>query len=65
MGFIAGPIIGYMYEWSPYIPYIFMGVLMVALFLYMWLSPTLRNAGIIEADPEIVEEAAETPVANA
>jgi MFS family permease len=65
MGFIAGPLIGYMYEWSPYVPYIFMGVLMVALMFYMWLSPTLRNAGIIEADPDIVEESAETPVANA
>ena len=65
MGFIAGPLIGYMYEWSPYIPYIFMGVRMVALFVYMWLSPTLRDAGIIEADVEVVEESAETPVANA
>jgi MFS family permease len=65
MGFIAGPLIGYMYEWSPYVSYIFMGVLMVALIFYMWLSPTLRNAGIIEADADIVEEAAETPVANA
>ena len=33
MGFIAGPLIGYMYEWSPFIPYVFMGVLMVALFV--------------------------------
>lgn len=65
MGFIAGPLIGYMYEWSPYVPYTFMGALMIALFLFMWLSPTLRNAGIIAADLEVLEEAAETPVANA
>jgi MFS family permease len=65
MGFIAGPLIGYMYEWSPYIPYTFMGVLLVGLFVYMWLSPTLRNAGIIESDPEVLEESAETPIANA
>jgi MFS family permease len=65
MGFIAGPLIGYMYEWSPYIPYTFMGVLMVALFLFMWSSPTLRNAGIIKTDLEVVEESAETPIANA
>jgi MFS family permease len=65
MGFIAGPLIGYMYEWSPFIPYIFMGVLMFALFVFMWLSPTLRNAGIVEADLEVAEETAETPVANA
>lgn len=65
MGFIAGPLIGYMYEWSPYIPYIFMGVLLAGLVAYMWLSPTLRYAGIIEANPEVLEESAETPVANA
>jgi MFS family permease len=65
MGFIAGPLIGYMYEWSPYIPYTFMGVLMVALFLFMWSSPTLRNAGIIKTDLEVVEESAETQIANA
>lgn len=65
MGFIAGPLIGWMYEWSPYVPYIFAGVLLVALFVYQWLSPALRNAGIIPPDPEIVEEDLETPVANA
>ena len=65
MGFIAGPVIGYMYEWSPYIPYIFMAVLLAALFVYMWLSPTLRYAGTIESDHEVLEEAAETAVANA
>ncbi|MGZ5930534.1 MAG: MFS transporter [Rhizomicrobium sp.] len=65
MGFIAGPLIGYMYEWSPYIPYIFMGALLIGLFIFMWLSPTLRNAGIIETHHEVLEESAETPVANA
>ena len=65
MGFIAGPVIGYMYEWSPYIPYIFMAVLLAALFVYMWLSPTLRYAGTIATDHEVLEEVAETPVANA
>ena len=65
MGFIAGPLIGYMYEWSPYVPYIFMGGLLAGLAIYMWLSPTLRNAGIVEPDPEVLEESAETPVANA
>lgn len=65
MGFIAGPLIGYMYEWSPYIPYIFMGALLIGLFIFMWSSPTLRNAGIIETHHEVLEESAETPVANA
>ena len=65
MGFIAGPLIGLMYEWSPYVPYIFAGVLLIGLFGSMWPSPTLRNAGIIAPDIELVEENAETPVANA
>ncbi|MBV9903824.1 MAG: MFS transporter [Alphaproteobacteria bacterium] len=65
MGFIAGPLIGWMYEWSPYVPYVFAAVLLIALYVYMWLSPALRNAGIIPPDVEIVEEHAETPVANA
>jgi MFS family permease len=65
MGFIAGPLIGWMYEWSPYVPYVFAAVLLVGLFVYQWLSPTLRNAGIIPPDIEIVEEDLETPVANA
>jgi hypothetical protein len=47
------------------VPYVFAGVLLVALFAYQWLSPALRNAGIIPPDPEIVEEDLETPVANA
>ena len=65
IGFIAGPLIGYMYEWSPYVPYLFMSGLMLALFVFMWLSPTLRNAGIIKTNIDVVEEAAETPIANA
>ncbi len=65
MGFIAGPLIGFMYEWSPYVPYAFAAVLLTGLFVFQWLSPTLRNAGIIAPDIEIVEEDIETPVANA
>jgi MFS family permease len=65
MGFIAGPLIGWMYEWSPYLPYVFAALLLVGLGVFMWLSPTLRNAGTIPPDLEIVEEDVETPVANA
>ncbi|MEJ1969382.1 MAG: MFS transporter [Rhizomicrobium sp.] len=65
MGFIAGPLIGWMYEWSPYVPYGFAAVLLAGLFVFQWLSPALRNAGIIPPDIEIVEEDLETPVANA
>ncbi|HEY0104911.1 MAG TPA: MFS transporter [Rhizomicrobium sp.] len=65
MGFIAGPLIGWMYEWSPYVPYAFATVLLIGLAAYQALSPALRNAGIIPPDIEIVEEDLETPVANA
>jgi len=65
MGFIAGPLIGWMYEWSPYIPYAFAATLLTGLFAYQWLSPALRNAGIVPPDVEVVEEDLETPVANA
>jgi MFS family permease len=64
IGFIGGPLIGWMYEWSPYLPYVFGGVLLAGLVAYQWLSPALRDAGIIPADIEIVEEDLETPVAN-
>ena len=53
-----------MYERSPYVPYWFGATLMVLLFAYMWISPTLRNAGDIPTEPEAAEEAAETPIAN-
>ncbi len=65
MGFIGGPLIGWMYEQSPYVPYAFAGTLVLALAAYQWLSPALRSAGIIPSDIELVEEDIETPVANA
>jgi MFS family permease len=63
IGFIGGPLIGWMYEWSPYVPYIFGALLLAGLAIYQWLSPTLRSAGVIPPDIEIVEEDLETPVA--
>jgi hypothetical protein len=42
----------------------FGGTLLAGLVVYQWLSPTLRNAGIIPPDIEIVEEDLETPVAQ-
>jgi MFS family permease len=63
IGFIGGPLIGWMYEWSPYVPYVFGGLLLAGLAVYQWLSPTLRDAGVIPPDIEIVEEDLETPVA--
>jgi MFS family permease len=63
-GFIAGPVVGAMYDASPYLPYAFGVASLVGLFAYMWISPTLRNAGIVVPDTAIVEEATATPVAN-
>jgi MFS family permease len=63
-GFIFGPVIGWMYEKSPFVPYWFGLAMMVLLFVYMWISPTLRNAGDVPPEAEAAEEAAETPMAN-
>jgi MFS family permease len=63
-GFIFGPLIGWMYERSPFAPYWFGAILMVMLFVAMFVSRTLRNAGDVPPEPEAAEEAAETPLAN-
>ena len=63
-GFIFGPLIGWMYERSPFAPYWFGAILMVMLFASMFVSRTLRNAGDVPTEPEAAEEAAETPLAN-
>ncbi len=62
-GFIAAPIFGVMYDVSPFIPYAFGMALLMLLLVYIWLSPTLRNSGVIP-DKVAAEEAATTPVAN-
>jgi MFS family permease len=64
-GFIAGPVVGAMYDASPFLPYAFGAVSLLALFGYMWISPTLRNAGIVPPDTAITETSPGTPVANA
>ncbi len=63
-GFIAGPVVGAMYDASPYLPYAFGAVGLIGLLGYMWLSPTLRNAGVITPDITITEKDPATPVAN-
>mgnify|MGYP001554111249 FL=1 len=63
-GFIAGPLVGAMYDVSPYLPYAFGGVALVGLFAYMLISPTLRNAGVISPDTTLTEQDPVTPVAN-
>jgi MFS family permease len=63
-GFIFGPVIGWMYERSPYAPYWFGAVVIVLLSISMFVSSTLRQAGDVPPEPEAAEEAAETPLAN-
>ena len=63
-GFIAGPIVGAMYDASPFLPYAFGVVALCVLLAYMLLSPTLRNAGVVPPDIKITEKDPVTPVAN-
>jgi MFS family permease len=64
-GFIFGPLIGWMFGLAPVVPYVFGVVTMLCLLAALYLSPTLRNAGDIPPEPEIVEETAEAPMQNA
>lgn len=60
-GFIFGPFVGWMYEQSPFLPYGFGAVMMVALMAAQRLSPVLYNAGEIPPEQELVEEGNDTP----
>jgi MFS family permease len=62
-GFIFGPVIGWLYGFSPFVPYMFGVAMMLGLLAAQFLSPILRNAGNIPPDADAVEEA-ETPVPN-
>jgi MFS family permease len=64
-GFIFGPLIGWMFGVAPVTPYVFGAATMLCLLAALYLSPTLRNAGDIPPEPEIVEETAEGPMQNA
>jgi MFS family permease len=59
-GFIVGPVIGWLYEQSPQLPFIAGAVLMVVLLVYVHFSPTLRTAGMVV--PDGLDEKAETQV---
>jgi MFS family permease len=63
-GFIFGPVIGWLYEISPVVPYAFGTFAMLALLAAQFLSPVLYRAGDIPPEIEAVEEHAETPVPN-
>jgi MFS family permease len=61
-GFIFGPLIGWFYDLSPYVPYVFGTAMMLALLAAQYLSPVLRHAGDIPPDIAAAEETAETPL---
>jgi MFS family permease len=48
-GFIFGPLLGWLYEFSPYIPYVFGAAMMLMLLAAQYLSPVLRHAGDLPA----------------
>ena len=62
-GFIVGPVIGALYEFSPLAPYALGAALMAALFVFARFSPSLRYAGLVS--PEVTDETPETQVPNA
>lgn len=59
-GFIFGPMIGWLYEMSPKVPYAFGAVVMVLMVGAQFLSPVLYHAGDIPADADASEELAES-----
>lgn len=63
-GFIFGPLLGFLYEISPRVPFIFGVVAMLSLLAAQFLSRVLREAGSIPPDMEGIEEPTETPVPN-
>jgi hypothetical protein len=63
-GFIFGPLIGWLYEFSPRVPYMFGVVAMLSLLAAQFISKVLRDAGTLPTDMEAIEEPTETPVPN-
>jgi MFS family permease len=61
-GFIFGPVIGWLYEFSPLVPYSFGTLAMLAMIGAKFLSPVLYHAGDIAVDREISEERAERAI---
>ncbi|HEX3674634.1 MAG TPA: MFS transporter [Rhizomicrobium sp.] len=63
-GFIFGPMIGWLYEFSPVVPYAFGTVVMLGMIAAQFLSPVLYHAGDIPPDSEAAEELAESTLPN-
>lgn len=65
-GFIFGPMIATgLYRVSPFAPYIFGAALMAVCHAYALLSPHLRQAGMVMADADLIEEATDTQLPSA
>jgi MFS family permease len=63
-GYIFGPLIGWLYEFSPRVPYAFGALAMLGLLAAQYISTVLRNAGAMPSEMEQIEEPTETPVPN-
>ncbi|HEY2069146.1 MAG: MFS transporter [Rhizomicrobium sp.] len=63
-GFIFGPLIGWLYEFSPLVPYAFGMGAMLTMIAAQFLSPVLYHAGDIAVDKEGAEELAESAIPN-
>lgn len=63
-GFVFGPLIGWLYEFSPFIPFVFGGAMMLGLLAWQYASPVLRRAGELPPTLKIVKETAETPLSS-
>lgn len=63
-GFIFGPMIGWLYEFSPIVPYAFGTAVMIGMIAAQFLSPVLYHAGDIAPDSEAAEEIAESTMPN-
>jgi MFS family permease len=61
-GFIFGPLIGWLYEFSPRVPYMFGVIAMLLLLAAQFISRVLRDAGKLPTDADEIEDTADTPV---
>ncbi|HEY8947514.1 MAG TPA: MFS transporter [Rhizomicrobium sp.] len=61
-GFIFGPLIGWLYEFSPRVPYVFGVIAMLSLLSAQFISRVLREAGKLPTDADEIEDTADTPV---
>ena len=61
-GFIFGPLVGWLYEFSPIVPYAGGAMMMLGLLAAQFLSPVLYRAGDIPPEAGTLEDHAETPV---